>query len=79
MADSFLTSTDFQTNGINIPAGEVSVELIKDTLKIADNHAQSVLDELKQREAKHQTYLKGIHIKHEHMSNAGTMAVGGTE
>lgn len=83
MADTFLTNIDFQTNGTNIPKGEVSVEQLRDTLRDAKGNpislgaAESVLSELKQREAKHQEYMRGIHIKHEHMANAGTMAVGG--
>ena len=55
---------DYETNGIKIPAG--SHELPKD-----------VADDLIRREQKYATYSKGIMEKHEYLSNAGTMAVGG--
>ena len=86
MADAssiqFELDRPFYTNGKEIPANtRLSSEDLRDLMadngeKISSEAAKSLASELIERQKRHNQYMEGIHEKHEHMGNAGTIAMG---
>jgi hypothetical protein len=86
MTDTIHLDRDFYTNGTTIPAGAVTSDDLRQLMPVGegdkrrsmtDDEVKSVQQDLLRRQAKHVTYMKGIHERHEHTHNSGSMAVGG--
>lgn len=90
MADSIVTERDFVTNGQRIPAGKLSTQDLQDLMQvpadksgnkmrhITEDEAKAVQEDLMRRQAKYQSYTRGITEKHTITQDAGKIAMGGS-
>lgn len=87
MADSgsiqFELDRDFFTNGKKIPGNtRLSSEDLRGIMRNEKNEPLSAAEavdlahELIQRQKRHNQYMQGIHEKHDHMQDAGSIAMG---
>lgn len=86
MADSISLDRDFFTNGVKIPAGTINTSDLRDIMPrdnkgepISEAEAKAMAQDLLRRQGKHQQYMKGIHESTRVTSDAGTIAMGGSE
>ncbi len=79
-------SRDFETNGVKLSAGIVSIDDIRKDMRITEKDGSSrqlttveaggVVEDLKRREADYQRYREGITEKRDYMSRAGSISMG---
>lgn len=83
MADSIHLEREYSTNGVVFKPGQLSTDEIRDRLRgpkggvMTEEAAQEVQKDIIRRQEKYAQYSKGIHERHEHLQDAGSIAMGG--
>lgn len=89
MGDTVHLTRDFETNGVVLPAGIVTLDDVRSNMhtttstgkqrELTTDEAQSVIGDLQARQASYDKYREGITEKRDYMSRAGSISMGSGE